>query len=103
MGRIHRILWTSLWFQFLVYPRRNVPLTEVGETQEQGFPWRMGKCRVFRVPFTKRAVALGKWTGYQPRETIDGIPTLTFKELPHWEDYTRERVQQDEGQDRVAG
>ena len=63
----------------------------------------MGKCRVFRLPFSTRAVALGKWTAYQPRETIDGVPTLTFRQLDHWEDYTGERVQQDEGQDRITG
>ena len=95
MGRVHAIwLLRSRWFQFLVYPRRDVPLTEVGETQESEFPWRMGKCRVFRLPFSTRAVALGKWTGFQPRETIDGQPTLTFRELDHWEDYARGPVQQ---------
>ena len=101
MGRIHRIFWTQFWFQFLVYPRRNVPLTEIGETQESGYPWRIGKCRVFRFPLTKRAVAFGKWTAFAPRETVDGIPTLRFKQLDHWEDYVNGPVQQDI--DRRAG
>ena len=103
MGRIRAIWLTKMWFQFLVYPRRDVPLTEVGETQEQGYPWRMGKCRVFRLPFSTRAVAIGRWTGLQPRETIDGQPTLTFRELDHWEDYVDERLQQDQGPNRLAG
>lgn len=100
MGRIHAIWFTSLWFQFLCYPRRDVPLTERGESQEAEYPWRTGSCQVFRLPFTKRAVAIGKWTGYQPRETVEGQPTLTFKPLDHWEDYIGEHLRQD--QDRTA-
>lgn len=101
MGRVHAIWLTKFWFQFLVYPRRDVPLTEIGETQESEFPWRVGKCRVFRLPFSKRAVAIGKWTAFQPRETIDGEPTLRFNELKNWEDYVH--LQQDQGPDRLAG
>ena len=86
---IHYIWFTNLWFQFLVYPRKNVPLTEIGETQEAEYPWRIGKCRVFRLPFTRRAIAVGKWTGYQPRETVDGQTVLKFRVLDHPEDYYR--------------
>jgi hypothetical protein len=84
---IHPIWRTQRWWQKLKYPRRNVPLTEVGETQEQGFPWRTGTCRVFRFPFTRHAIAIGKWTGEQAHETVDGTPSLTFRALDHPEDY----------------
>lgn len=86
--RIHRIWPTrDYWWQKLRYPRRNVPLTEVGETQEQGFPWREGKCRVFRIPFSTHAIAIGKWTGRQSHENVDGSPVLNFRVLDHPEDY----------------
>lgn len=87
--RIHRLgrVW---WWQKLTYPRRSVPLSERGQTQESGFPWRIGQCRVFRFPMTRHAIAVGKWTGYQPRETIEGQPTLKFRQLEHWEDYVGE-------------
>lgn len=69
-------------------------MTEIGETQESEFPWRIGRCRVFRLPLTPHAVAVGKWTGYQPRETVDGIPTLKFRTLDHWEDYVEQTTEQ---------
>jgi hypothetical protein len=84
---IHPIWRTQRWWQKLTYPQRKVPLTEIGETQEQGYPWRMGTCRVFRLPFSRHAIAIGKWTGQQPRETVDGFPTLTLRPLDHPEDY----------------
>jgi hypothetical protein len=87
MTVIHPIWRTSFWWQKLAYPRRKVPLTEVGETQEQGFPWRIGKCRVFRLPFSRHAIAFGRWTGEQPHENVEGTPSLSFRQLDHPEDY----------------
>jgi hypothetical protein len=84
---IHPIWRTKYWWQKLTYPRRKVPLTEVGETQEQNFPWRLGKCRVFRLPLTRHAIAIGQWTGEQPHENVEGAPTLMFRPLDHPEDY----------------
>lgn len=85
--RIRRIWLTDHWWQKITYPRRDVPLTERGETQESGFPWRTGECRVFRIPFTVHAISFGKWTGAQPHETVDGLSVLTFRVLDHPEDY----------------
>lgn len=93
--KIHGIPRTLYWWQKLTYPRRQVPLTERGETQEQEFPWRMGRCRVFRLPLSRHAIAFGKWTGEQPRENVDGVPTLTFRVLDHPEDYYRGNVQEE--------
>lgn len=98
MSRVRRIWLTHFWFQFLVYPRRDVPLTEIGQTQEAGYPWRIGRCRVFRAPFTRRAVAVGQWTGYQEREIVDGSDTFRLRELPRWEDVVHVR-----DEDRLAG
>jgi hypothetical protein len=91
---IHEIGRTKYWWQKLTYPKRKVHLTEIGSTQESGFPWRLGKCRVFRFPFTRHAIAIGKWTGQQPHENVEGTPTLMFRALDHPEDYFH--VQEDQ-------
>ena len=85
MNRTAWRLWpTQRWIQFLVYAHRQVPLTEIGRTQEAGYPWRVGKCRVFRIPFTTRAIAFGKWTGHQEREWVEGDMTFKMREIQDW-------------------
>ena len=42
------------------YHRKPIPIVEVGHTQETEFPYRVGRCLVFRVPFTKPGFYLGK-------------------------------------------
>jgi len=44
------------------YHRKPLPIVEKGWTQEANYPFRKGKCLVFRVPFTKPGFYLGKWT-----------------------------------------
>jgi hypothetical protein len=41
------------------YHNRFFPILEVGTTQETEFPFRKGKCLVFRAPFTKPAAYIG--------------------------------------------
>lgn len=41
------------------YHRNLLPIVEVGTTQETDFPYRHGKCLVFRIPFTKPGFYLG--------------------------------------------
>jgi hypothetical protein len=77
----------SFFWETLTYPPRKSPLMEGGLAQEEGFPWRTGKCRVFRAPFSRQAFAIGRWTGEQPRENVDGIPSLSFRPLDHPEDF----------------
>lgn len=36
-------------------------LPEVGWTAETDYPWRMGRCLVFRIPFTHLGLGLGLW------------------------------------------
>ena len=38
-----------------------LPLVELGWTNETEEPYRIGKCLVFRVPFTKPGFVLGLW------------------------------------------
>ena len=41
------------------YHTRLLPIVEVGTTQETEMPYRLGKCLVFRVPFTKPGYYIG--------------------------------------------
>ena len=75
------------WLERYIYRHLPAPLTERGGNQEQGYPWRIGQGRIFRVPFTRQAIAIGRWTGEQPHENVEGIPSLTFQPLEHPEDY----------------
>lgn len=73
-----------LWVQYLVYPTDSrPPLTEKGHTQETEFPWRAGLCRVFRLPFTRRALALGRWVDSFEDKNEDE-PSMAMRPLPHW-------------------
>jgi hypothetical protein len=83
-----RSIWlTPLWWEGTAYRRLPAPLTESVETQEDEFPWRVGRARIIRIPFTRKAMAVGRWTGEQPHEIVDGIPLLNFRPLDHPEDY----------------
>jgi hypothetical protein len=74
-----------LWVQFITYPAgsRGLPLTERGNTQETEFPWRAGACRIFRIPFTRRAIALGRWVG-SLEDKDEEEPSLKMRPLPLW-------------------
>jgi len=85
---VSRRIWpTPLWGERFVYRRLPAPLTERGGGQEEVYPWRTGVCQFFRLPFTRQAIAIGRWTGEQPRENVDGIPSLMLRPLDHPEDY----------------
>ena len=77
----------SFFWQTVTYPRRRNPLMEGGLAQEEDFPWREGRCRIFRAPFTRHAIAVGKWTGEQPHENVDGTPSLSLRPLENPEDF----------------
>lgn len=84
---MHRIWLTPFWWELFSYRHRPAPLTERGVGLEPGFPWRKGECRLFRLPFSRQGIAFGRWTGEQPHENVDGVPSLTFRPLEHPEDY----------------
>jgi hypothetical protein len=74
------------WERFR-YSRLPAPLTERAAGLEECYPWRTGNCRIFRLPYSRWAIAVGRWTGQQAHENVDGIPSLTFRPLDHPEDY----------------
>jgi hypothetical protein len=41
------------------YHRKPLPIIEIGRTQETEFPYRRGRCFVFRAPFTKPGFYIG--------------------------------------------
>jgi len=41
--------------------RKALPVVEVGHTQETEYPYRKGRCLVFRMPFTRPGYYLGAW------------------------------------------
>lgn len=55
------------------YHRKPLPVIEVGKTQEIDFPYRNGKCLVFRVPFTKPGFYIGvlKQSAIDPHRLTD--------------------------------
>lgn len=41
------------------YHRKFLPIVELGKTQETEIPFRVGRCLVFRLPFTKPGFYIG--------------------------------------------
>ena len=81
---VHKMFW-----HVLMYPEKPPVLTEKSETQETESPFRYGYGRVFRVPFTRKALVIGVWkgtsSGYDGEWT--GIRrTVDFNDL-NWESY----------------
>lgn len=60
MPQVHNI-GEHMYLHTMKYPSRKFPITERGHTQEIEAPYRVGAGRVLRIPFSKRAVVIGKW------------------------------------------
>ncbi len=57
------------------------PLIVRGGAQESDHPWRTGRCILVRLPFVRRAVGIGIWTGKQPQGEDDLGPYLEMREI----------------------
>jgi hypothetical protein len=69
--------------------RKALPITEVGSTQETEYPYRIGKCLVFRAPFTESGYYLGvfyKRPDIHPDddEAIDALLSGAMKGRSAW-------------------
>ncbi len=51
------------------YPSRDFPVIDRGHTTEIEYPYRSGKSLVIRIPFSTRAVVIGRWGDQQDEET----------------------------------
>jgi hypothetical protein len=70
--------------------RKPLPVLEVGSTTETDFPYRLGKCLVFRLPFTHPGYYLGLWvkkTNIHPddEDAIDALLSSAMKSRTAWE------------------
>jgi hypothetical protein len=69
--------------------RKALPIVEVGTTQETEYPFRLGKCLVFRVPFTHPGFYLGAWVS-NPRihrdddDAIDHLLAEAMRSRSAW-------------------
>lgn len=52
----------------MTYPSRKFPIMECGTTQEIEWPFRFGQGLVIRLPFTTKAVVVGRWIGDREEE-----------------------------------
>ena len=76
--------------------RHLLPIVEVGTTQETEFPYRKGKCLVFRAPFTHPGFYLGVWVDkpdihMDDDESIDQLLIQAMKARPDDEGLSRVR------------
>lgn len=61
-------LGPHLYAQTLWWHTENPPLFHITHTTETEPPYRLGRCAVLRLPFSKRALALGVWVAEAKHE-----------------------------------
>jgi len=76
--------------------RHLLPVIEVGTTQEVEYPYRKGKCLVFRVPFTHPGFYIGAWVNtpdihMDDEEAIDQLLIDAMRARPDDEGLSRVR------------
>lgn len=67
MPEVHNI-GSNHFAHTMEYPTRAFPIIDRGSTQEIEWPYRTGRSVVIRVPFTRQAMVVGKWTGEKDEE-----------------------------------
>lgn len=98
MPQVHDI-GTRFFTHTMQYPTRRFPLIDLGNTQEIEDPYRFGRSVVVRLPLSRRAFVLGKWSGTRnERSALSGA--IGMREIDVAEgDYS----QYYEPQDPVSG
>lgn len=69
--------------------KKALPVIELGTTQETERPYRLGKCLVFRVPFTYPGFYIGVWfkkpdIDLDDEDSIDAILYRTMRSRDAW-------------------
>lgn len=67
MAKVHD-LYFNTYVHKMDYPTSKFPLYDFGLTREIDPPFRLGLSRVFRIPFTRRAIVVGKWAAALPED-----------------------------------
>lgn len=86
LGKQH--FWHTMQYPKMMPPP---PLTETGATQETDEPFRYGRSRVVRLPFSRRALVVGKWQGENAERLALGMAvrsrdlTVSLDEIRSWE------------------
>jgi hypothetical protein len=81
----------NLFATTLRYPSRRFPLSEKSRTVEVSAPWRIGMGRSFRVPFTRRALVIGRWgaAGEEEERLTEALGLAEFsaatEEIAEWD------------------
>jgi len=78
--KVHKI-GSQFFAHHMTYPTRAFPFMEIGTTQEIEWPYREGASYVFRIPLTRHAWVIGKWTGL-----VDENVALTHALGARWVD-----------------
>lgn len=65
MAQVHDI-GSKNYIQVITYPSVKFPLYDHGITREIDPPYRLGISRVFRIPFSRKAVVVGEWVARLP-------------------------------------
>ena len=69
-----------LYVQGINYLNPRGPLAETGWSQETEYPYRAGKCIVFRIPRTKYGLAVG-WWGEERDEAVALTDAIGLREI----------------------
>lgn len=66
MPQTRRIISDKWFTSSLTYAHRGWPWIERGDTQEIEWPYRKSRSLVIRVPFTYKALVIGRWGDPRP-------------------------------------
>jgi len=79
-----RTIIGPFWVERCSYPAPDAPLSQRGRGMEERHPWRYGDCHILRLPLTRHALAVGRWTDRQTQADLDGEPVLVLRSLGEW-------------------
>jgi hypothetical protein len=79
-----RTIIGPFWVEKCRYQSRSEALVQRGRGMEEHHPWRYGDCRILRIPLTRHALAVGRWSGMQTWADLDGEPVLVLRSLGEW-------------------
>lgn len=80
MAKAHDVRGTrGVYVSHLIYPKGiSLPLRETDvETREVRGEYRIGRGRVYRVPFTRLGVVVGRWSDERPDSEFDALLVAT--------------------------
>jgi len=83
MPRTHE--WRTWFVHSMEYPTKSHPLVEPGNSRETDWPFRVGSSLVMRMPFSRRAFVIGKWSDQTLDEEVALLEALKGRNLERHE------------------